>query len=72
LDADKSVTVHYSESVVFPDADLEAAVRSAIGKPDGNIHVAGVQPLARRASPSPCVPLAWVLSSIRAGLWRAG
>jgi len=126
------VTAHYSEIVVFPDAALEAVVRSAIGKPDGNIHVedvapltelsawsagisdltgldycvnlaaldltmnnitdlsplygltclenlrlgwnpvAGVQPLAPRPSPSPCVPPPRVLSSIRAGLWRAG
>lgn len=38
MDSDKSLTAVYDAVVVFPDANLDAVVRTAIAKPTGTIH----------------------------------
>jgi len=37
MDADKSVTAYFVEGVTIPDDQLEAALRSALNKPTGDI-----------------------------------
>ena len=45
MDGDKTVTATFEEIVVFPDPNLEAAIREAIGKPTGDIYQSDLEGL---------------------------